>query len=296
MMFLEVRVPAKINLHLQVLGRRPDGFHEVRTLLQSIDLFDVVRAAPAPEGVLELRVEPPDAVSSGEENLVLKAARRLWQESGTRPGAALWLRKRIPLGAGLGGGSADAAATLVLLDRLWSLRLGPVALHAAAADLGSDVPFFLRGGSALGVGRGEEVLPLPDLPKLGVLVVFPGQLVPTAEVYGRLEQRLTWDAPEATVYAFAAGLTGPPRWSDLRNDLQPTVVAGWPAVADALRQIEAGGPRYWAVTGSGGAVFGLFDSPEAAASAASEGGGQWQHVGATLEREQAALSVRECDE
>jgi len=293
---LEVRAPAKVNLHLQVLGLRPDGFHEVRTLLQSVDLFDEITAEPAADGVLDLVVEPEGAVGCGEDNLVLRAARRLWQVAGKRPGARLRLRKRIPVGAGLGGGSADAAAALVVLERLWSLGLGPAELQGAAAELGSDVPFFLYGGTALGVGRGEEIYPLPDLPELGVLIVFPGGLVPTAEVYRRLERRLTWEAPEATVYAFAAGLAGPPRWSDLRNDLEATVVDGWPAVAEALDRLGAGGPLHRAVTGAGGAVFGVFDSPEAAELAASEGDGEWQHTGATLGRERAALTVKESEE
>ena len=119
-----VTAPAKINLHLRILGPRPDGYHQVSTLLQSIDLADEVSAEPAPDGVLELRVEPEGMVTSGEDNLVLRAASLLRERTGAGSGARIRLEKRIPVGAGLGGGSADAAATLVLLDELWHLQLG----------------------------------------------------------------------------------------------------------------------------------------------------------------------------
>ena len=153
---LMVRVPAKINIHLEVVGRRPDGFHELRTLFQSVGLWDTLCGWPAEEGLLELEIEPEGVVGSGPDNLVLRAARALWQETGRRPGARLRLaEKEIPVGGGMGGGSADAAGALMLLNQLWSLGLPTADLRRLAADLGSDVPFFLHGGFALGVGRGR---------------------------------------------------------------------------------------------------------------------------------------------
>ncbi len=289
---LAISVPAKLNLHLQVLGKRDDGFHEVRTLLQSIDWFDDLEAQPAPEGRLELAVEPPGIVDCGTDNLVMRAARGLWQRVGSQPGALLRLVKRIPIGGGLGGGSADAAAALVLLDRLWALDLGQVALHQVAAELGSDVPFFLRGGLALGVGRGEEIYPLPDLPEMTVVVAIGGQPVATAEVYGRLRAAARLRAPDPAVFAFASGLSHQPPWSGLANDLEPVVLAGWPEVAGLLAALQRHDPLRAAVTGSGAAVYALFANPgqahQAADSLAGESGRVF--VGTTLTRTRSDLA------
>ncbi len=290
---LAVTAPAKLNLHLQVLGRRADGFHEVRTLLQSIDLADELVAEPARAGLLELVVEPAGLVGAGQDNLVLRAARSLQEAVGVTPGARLTLRKRIPVGGGLGGGSADAAAALLLLDRLWGLALSPAQLLSLAAGLGSDVPFFLLGGLALGVGRGEELYPLPDLPALGVVVLAPPVEVATAEVYARLAARLTWNRPESTLYAFTVGLGGFPGWSDLYNDLEPVVVEGWPEVAEGLARLRDAGGLHAAVTGSGAAAYAVFESPAAAAAAAGILPGPWRlHAGRLLSRGAARLTVR----
>jgi 4-diphosphocytidyl-2-C-methyl-D-erythritol kinase len=265
---LSIAAPAKINLHLQVIGRRPDQFHELRTLLQCIDLADRLEAEPLPSGRLELVVEPCGAAPEDDSNLVVRAARALQQQLGVSSGARLRLCKQIPAGAGLGGGSSDAAATLVLLDRLWSADVAPATLHQLAADLGSDVPFFLHGGLALGVGRGEEVYPLADLPPLGVIVVMPNVEIETAEVYRRLPKELTWRRPEGSVYSFSAGLETDLHWGGVRNDLQPVVLAGWPEVADALKSLQSLSPVHAAVTGSGAAVFALFSEPDQARHAA----------------------------
>ncbi len=168
--------PAKVNLTFEALGRRADGYHEVRTVLHAVSLADEIAFAPADE--LRLVVEPPgeSAFSSaavapmGDDNLVLRAARLLRREAGVKAGAAIRLRKRIPVAAGLGGGSSDAAATLRGLRRLWGLDLDADALRALAAQLGSDVPFFVTGGAALAEGRGERLTPLP--PAQGSVVVM----------------------------------------------------------------------------------------------------------------------------
>lgn len=295
---LRVDVPAKINMHLEVLGRRPDGFHEVRTLLQSVDLRDRVIVRPAPVGRLELEVEPDGAVASGDDNLVVRAARRLWEVVDGQPGAHIRLVKRIPVAAGLGGGSADAAATLVLLDRLWSLDLDRGCLFEMAAALGSDVPFFLVGGVCLGVGRGDEVKALPDLPSREVVVVVPPVEVSTREVYGRFESRLTRDHPEATLTTDATRSECEPRWSRLRNDLEPVVCAGWPEVAAARDVLTRIGALRAGVTGSGAATFALLTEAGSAVDAVevARTRGWRAEITRTLTRDEAAPRPVEWDE
>ena len=296
---LRVDVPAKINLHLEVIGRRPDGFHEVRTLLQSIDLRDRVAARSAPEGQLELVVDPDDAVPADDDNLVLQAARALWDLGCGRPGARIRLTKRIPVGAGLGGGSADAAATIVLLDRLWRLGLERWQMAQVAASLGSDVPFFLVGGLGLGVGRGDELVPLSDLePPRGVVLAIPPVEVSTREVYRRLETRLTWTRPEATLGSIAAGWEREPRWPRLRNDLEPVVCTGWPEVAAARAAIDTVDGLRSGVTGSGSAVFTLVEGvDEAARVAVRVDSPAWRVVATrTLTRAEAAPTPVACEE
>lgn len=291
-MRLTVTAPAKINLHLRIVGRRSDGYYELRTLFQSIDLADEVSAESAPDGVLELRVEPQGRVTSGEDNLVLCAASLLRKRTRAAGGARIRLDKRVPVGAGLGGGSADAAATLVLLNDLWHLGLGMNVLTKIASELGSDVPFFLHGGLAHAVGRGEVVEPLPDLRPYGVLVVMPQIQAMTAEVFGAVAPRLTWERQEATVDAFVAGESGLP-WGDLCNDLQPVVVNRWPEVARVLEVLRNMQPLHAAVTGSGAAVFAIFPDAEAARTAARGLDAEWRiHEGRTLAREQARLVTK----
>lgn len=176
---------AKLNLTLEVLGKRPDGYHEVRSVLQTVDLHDTLSLAAAPS--LQLHCDQPEL--QGEDNLVLKAARLLRESAGDVPGASITLTKRIPIAAGLGGGSSDAAATLVGLSRLWNLGLPTGDLAPLAAQLGSDVPFFLHGGTALVEGRGEVVVPLPPGPRRWFLIVRPAILIPakTKTMYAALK-------------------------------------------------------------------------------------------------------------
>jgi 4-diphosphocytidyl-2-C-methyl-D-erythritol kinase len=256
---LAITAWAKINLHLQVVGRRPDGFHELRTVFQTVSLADRLTAEPRQEGDLSLEVAPGGAVDSGPNNLVLRAARRLWETSGRQPGAALRLDKRIPVGGGLGGGSSDAAAALVLLNQLWDLGLGAADLFRLGAELGSDVPFFLIGGTAVGVGRGEEIYPMPDESADPFVICAPEVGVPTPEVFAALGDRHDWAPPEAPVWAWATGRADRPPWTQLRNDLAPAVCAGWPEVRRAVEAMaQTPGCRHAAVTGSGAAVYGVF--------------------------------------
>lgn len=278
---LQVRVPAKINLHLEVVGRRPDGFHELRTIFQSVDLHDTLEATTAGEGRLDLVIEPEGTVDAGPTNLVIRAARALWSEVGARPGAALRLHKRIPVGGGMGGGSADAAAALVLLDRLWGTDLPDGVLRRIAADLGSDVPFFLHGGLAIGFGRGEEVVPLDDLPAMGVLLILPECSVSTPVVFSKLRAE-SWKRMDDTVYAGIVRRPPEIRWSAVENDLERVVCEGWPLVARALEAVRRLDPMAAAVSGSGSAVFGVFQDLEAANAAASKLDGPWRREAVTM--------------
>ncbi|PKB83990.1 MAG: 4-(cytidine 5'-diphospho)-2-C-methyl-D-erythritol kinase [SAR202 cluster bacterium Io17-Chloro-G9] len=181
---MEVQAFAKLNLTLEVLGRRQDGYHQVRTILQTIDLADVLDISPASS----LRVECHDRSLQGEANLVWKAAQALAQSADHPPGAHIYIQKRIPVGMGLGGGSSDAAAALLVLNQLWGLGLSIQELAVVAATLGSDVAFFLTGGTALGEGRGEIIEPLKPLPSLPVTLICPGYTIPnkTSTMYSML--------------------------------------------------------------------------------------------------------------
>ena len=179
-----VRAHAKVNLALEALGRRPDGYHDVATVLQTISLHDEITLTPAPD--LSLRCDVPGL--DGPGNLAWRAADLLRSDTGTRAGAAIALRKRVPVAAGLGGGSSDAAATLRGLDALWGLGLGLDRLTTLAARLGADVPFFVRGGTALAQGFGERVTPLPTPTERWLVLVVPDATVErkTATLYGSL--------------------------------------------------------------------------------------------------------------
>lgn len=290
-MWVRVSAAAKINLDLRILGRRSDGFHEVQTLIQTIDMTDEIRATVAPSEVFDLQVTPAGAVSSGIDNLIMRAAEALRRHTGVKAGARLELAKRIPIGAGLGGGSSDAAAALVLLDFLWGLHLQPYELQNLAAEIGSDVPFFLTGGLALATGRGEIIRPLPDLVDCGVVVCTPHLEVATGDVYDRFASgpRLTPRGPKATVDAFVAGLDNTGSivlpWQDLGNDLEPVVVENWPEVGRAVTALQTAGPLCAAVTGSGAAAFAVFPDREAARDGADGLDESWNvHVGSTLGR------------
>jgi 4-diphosphocytidyl-2-C-methyl-D-erythritol kinase len=273
-----VIAPAKINLHLEVLGLRPDGYHELAMLMQAIDLTDQIHLQDRDDGVISLRCDRAD-LSVGPDNLVVRAAETLRAHGGQgHRGAEILLEKRIPVGAGLAGGSSDAAATLVGLDALWRLHTPPAELAALAAELGSDVPFCLAGGAQLCFGRGERLEPCPQAPApLGVLLVkHPEASVSTPWAYGRcrewrgdfylsheadFEQRRQALRQNPLLEALRGERAFPP----LRNDLQAVVAPEVPSVAEALALLQgAPGALVVAMSGSGPTVFALFPSLEAA--------------------------------
>jgi len=256
---VRVRALAKINLDLRVLGKRLDGYHELRTVYQTISLADRLSIAFTPARrtavILDAEVDIPD-------NLVIRAARACLDEMRVAAKLEFSLNKRIPMGAGLGGGSSDAAAVLLALPVLARRPLPVERLLALAGALGSDVPFFLLGGTAVGLGRGDELYPLPDpaLPPRGVLVA-PGLHVSTAEAYRRLRRgALTKVVTKNTISIFQSrvwSLGGDPGV----NDFEPPVFAQFPALAVLKRRLEKQGAEPAMMSGSGSSLFGLFRTP-----------------------------------
>jgi 4-diphosphocytidyl-2-C-methyl-D-erythritol kinase len=252
---VRVSAYAKINLSLRVLGVRPDGYHELRTIFQSIALHDTLTVR-ARRGPFALQCNDPECPTD-ETNLVWRAAEQAWAASGRRGmlrDVEVRLVKRIPLRAGLGGGSSDAAAALRLLGSLWRVKDAP--LREVAVTLGADVPYFLEGGTVLGLDRGDLLYPLVDHPAVWVALAVPAFGVSTAEAYR------WWD--QAT--DVGRTLLGPA--SDLQNDLQGPVAAHHPEIARIVSALRKAGAFQAAMSGSGSAVFGLFSRRPAAERAA----------------------------
>jgi 4-diphosphocytidyl-2-C-methyl-D-erythritol kinase len=249
---VSVRAFAKINLTLEVLGRRSDGYHEVATVLQTIDLADQLVIGPAPS----LRVECNDPSLEGEANLVWRAAVALARSQGILPRARISIQKRIPVGMGLGGGSSDAAAALLALNRLWGLSLSTQQLSSIAAQLGSDVPFFLHGGTALGLGRGEQITPLPSAPPLALTLVCPAATLPgkTAQMYSRLTPAHYTDgsAAQRLVHALDAGAFAPDL---LYNGFEAVAFQTFPELAPLRQRLEGLTVAPFRLSGAGPALF-----------------------------------------
>jgi 4-diphosphocytidyl-2-C-methyl-D-erythritol kinase len=265
---IALKAYAKINLGLVVLGRREDGYHELRTIYQSVSLADDLAVSILP-GAGQVRLEASGfAVPGGEQNLAGRAARAVQEELRLRSAIRIALTKRIPPGSGLGGASSDAAAVLRAVLSLSGKSMPPERLLHLAAGLGSDVPFFLLGGRALGVGRGEEVYPLPDLPRCSAVILFPGEGMNTAEAYGLLRRpRLTVSATQPTIELFCGRMLAGHR-AALANDFEPLLLERLPRLAQAKRALLQYGAVGASLTGSGSALYGLFDDPAKARRAA----------------------------
>jgi 4-diphosphocytidyl-2-C-methyl-D-erythritol kinase len=243
--------PAKLNLFLHVVGRRPDGYHELQTYFQLLDWGDEIGVEARSDPAIE-RVNGQTDIAP-EDDLAVRAARALQSAAKVSQGARLQVRKRIPLGGGLGGGSSDAATVLRVLDRLWGCNLGEERLAELGLSLGADVPLFVRGRSAFGEGRGERLIPvdLPENdPKTGLgewfLLIHPGIHVATGEIFQAPE--LTRNSPLITIRALSLG--------DARNDCEPVVRRRYPAVAEALEWL--GRCATARMTGTGACVFARF--------------------------------------
>jgi 4-diphosphocytidyl-2-C-methyl-D-erythritol kinase len=287
---LRFRAFAKINLGLRVLGRRPDGYHEVRTVYQAISLADRIEVTLSPRSVSAGRaitVESDDpAVPSGPQNLVYVACQRWSEARRLRRSISIRIEKKIPAGSGLGGASSDAAGVLLALERLTGDHLPAASRFELAAGLGSDVPFFLMGGRAFGCGRGEEVYGLPDLPLRHCLVVFPGVSQSTREAYAALDSRLTGPLEQRSIYSFGKWPQFPWEcWEAAENDFEQVVFAKWPELQRLKRQLLRAGAEMASLTGSGSAVYAIFASAGKLASLRKQIPQSWRSFAArTLSR------------
>jgi 4-diphosphocytidyl-2-C-methyl-D-erythritol kinase len=249
---VQVRAPAKINLTLRVLGTRPDGYHELRTMFQSVALHDTLTFTPS-DGPFSIAADDPRCPCT-EDNLVWRAADALWRAGGRRgkpSGVQVTIRKRIPIEAGLGGGSSDAAAALRALSAIWQLSVPVDRWFLIARELGADVPFFFEGGTVLCVDRGDVLYPLIDRPSSSVVLMLPNFGVSTRDAYR------WWDEWTETQTSTETG-----------NDLQGPVAARHPGIARAVARLRRLGATHAAMSGSGSAVFGMFPSERKAKAAA----------------------------
>lgn len=255
---VRVKAPAKINLALRILGTRPDGYHELRTTFQSIALHDTLTFTAVP-GVFAIECDDPGCPTD-DSNLVWRAARAMWRKSGRRgepEGVRVRIRKQIPLQAGLGGGSSNAAATLRALAVLWRLKIADDRLRTLARALGADVPFFLDGGTGLGVDRGDTLSSLADAPPRWVVLSWPNFGVSTAEAFRWWDEDQQDENHAIEQSCIESG-----------NDLERSVTARHPEISRAIKSLKKVGATLAAMSGSGSAVFGLFDSERQARTAA----------------------------
>jgi 4-diphosphocytidyl-2-C-methyl-D-erythritol kinase len=266
---VKIRAPAKINLTLRVVGRRADGYHLIDSIMVPVSLYDEIeirkRGKPARHGRADEMIRITcnhAALPLGKENIVYRAADRIMKKAGKLQPVWIDIRKSIPVGAGLGGGSTDAAATLLLLNRLLKLRLSLSNLEKIGLSLGADVPFFIRGQPARARGIGERLEPLPALPRFWAVIVFPGFPVSTSWVYGKL--RVTLTKPKVNT-----SINNPPKNFDeltnlLANDLESVTLKQYPEIGLLKERLLREGAARVLMSGSGSSVFGLFKTQRAA--------------------------------
>jgi 4-diphosphocytidyl-2-C-methyl-D-erythritol kinase len=283
---LRVSAFAKINLDLRVLSRRPDGYHELRTTFQSIALADTLTftRSAGPFRIVCSDSECP----TDESNLVWRAAALVWKAArrrGAPKGVTIRIDKRVPMQAGLGGGSSDAAAALRALARWWRVSIAPDGLRQLASAIGADVPYFLEGGTALGLNRGDVLVPLDDIARAWVVLIVPGFGVSTKDAFAWWDrEHMGQDRQEGQERLGRKGLTAR---RGIANDLEPVVARRHPIVRRLTRELTREGASHASLSGSGSAVFGLFPSRPAAERAAAAFSGR--HVVVTR-----TLSRREC--
>lgn len=292
---LTVRSYAKINWSLDVLHRREDGYHEIRTLFQTVSLHDLLVIKPT-DGAIEVDCSDP-GVPRDERNLAFKAALALKEAAGVAVGARIEIDKRIPVGGGLGGGSSNAAATLVALHRLWGVEPDSAELVAIAARLGSDVPFFLVGGTALGVGRGDEVYPVEEVVCDTLLLANPGSRVSTTDAYAGLSRLTRPRSPRMMTFALNAAkgiLEHPPVGF---NDLEEVVMRSHQEIARTKRDLLTLGARCALMSGSGSTVYAVFENEEERDRAVGplRAGGLWCQPVRTVRRSEYRRSLIESE-
>ena len=255
--------PAKLNLFLHVVGRRADGYHLLQTVFRLIDLVDWIEFSPREDSAIRL-AEPLPGVPE-DADLTVRAARLLQEAGAVRTGVTIRVAKRIPIGGGLGGGSSDAATTLIALNELWDAGLSRAELSALAVRLGADVPFFLLGRNAFAEGIGERLTPL-DLGPAWYVVITPQVAVSTREIFS--STALTRATKRLTITAFFAGLG--------RNDLEPVVCGRFPQVARALAWLKGFGDAR--MSGSGASVFAAFRTESEARAVVARIPGEWRGI------------------
>src|SRR5215471_3935029 len=296
----EVRIPAfaKINLRLHIMGKRADGYHELRTIFQTISLHDEIRlrdASRRPEIALTIQGNASLAAEPVQKNLVYRAVDGVRRELKIRGGVEIELKKSIPAGGGLGGGSSDAAAAMLGYLQLVRKKLPAARMMEIAASLGADVPFFLFGGRALGVNRGDEIYPLEDTLKLHVLVVAPKDIrIPTQDAFRWVNAKalgLT-KSPVTPKLAEFCALCWSAQGSGLSNDFERPVFRRHPRLDQIKRALLQRGATEASLAGSGSAVFGVFPSPAMARRAAVGFPHDQTFVCETLSRAKYARSIR----
>lgn len=250
---MRIKSFAKINLGLEVLGKREDSYHEIRTLFQTIDFYDVLEFRPTRKNKIILYGDDK-TISWKKDNLIFRAALLLKEQFHISKGIEIGVTKNIPSGKGLGGGSSNAAMTLYILNKSWDLHLGKKALMDLGRELGADVPFFLEGGLCLGLGRGDDIAPLSDLDTLPCLLVLPTFSIPTANIYSRFELSLTYQDKGSKIIKFLESR----ELGLLENSLEETVFRLYPQLKVIKSLFRSRGSELSLVSGTGSAVYGLF--------------------------------------
>jgi 4-diphosphocytidyl-2-C-methyl-D-erythritol kinase len=301
---LTIQSFAKINWTLEILGRRPDGYHELRTLLQTIDLADRLIYSPLDQEI-EITCDNAD-VPHDETNLAYRAAVSLRDFTGVKYGVRISIEKRIPVAGGLGGGSSNAAVTLLALQKLWNVQLKMGDLYRLGSRLGSDVPFFFTGGTCLAVGRGNEVYPLEDFAAEFILLVNPGIRVETAGAYANLPPELTNHAPADKMplslesaqarLSRGSGRTEP-NWIRLHNDLEIPVLARYPLLGEIKERLKKFNACGILMSGSGSTIFAIFESEKNRQGALENlrETGWWCAPVRTLSRKECQKAYRELE-
>ena len=259
---------AKINLGLRILGKRPDGYHEIETIFQQISLKDELDIEPTDKGI-SLDCSPP-VCPTDETNLVFKAARELQKKIGRQTGTEIKIWKRIPVGGGLGGGSSNAAAALQGLNSLWDAGQSIEELIELGARIGSDVPFFLLGGAAIGSGRGEKLKPVKIFQNYWGVLVVPAFSISTKWAYEKSNFVLTKSLKKSNFSSFSEISFDTEKWSGfLVNDLEEVVFNAYPELEKGIEKFYASGAFYSQMSGSGSSLFGLFSTEAQARKAKS---------------------------
>lgn len=259
-----IKVPsyAKINLGLFILGVRDDGFHEIETILQQIDIKDEIEIKLTNSSKIDFSCDHPD-LQEADSNLCVRAANLLKQTTGIQKGARIFLSKTIPMGAGLGGGSSNAAVVLLCLNKLWGLNLSVQELRAIASRLGADIPFFILGGTAVATGRGNLLRPAKSIGDQPIVVVFPGISVSTQWAYTQVNLNLTIKEKNTTLASFNdIDYDNKDFIKSLKNEFEEIVFAEYPLLEQIKKQINQSKAIFASMSGSGSAIFGIFEKED----------------------------------